>query len=139
MKTTEDRFFEKVVAGPNNCWIWTASTAKGYGKFWADGKCWGAHHWLYVQTKGAVPEGLDLDHLCRERRCVNTDHLEPVTRAENLRRGIKGGHKLRTHCVSGRHPFTEESMCPDGKRRCIPCRRERQAGYRVALKQRRVS
>lgn len=68
----------------NGCWIWKGYVAKhGYGY---QGRV-PAHRAVYIEHRGVIPPGLDLDHLCRVRACVNPDHLEPVTRAENLRRG----------------------------------------------------
>jgi hypothetical protein len=72
------------------CWIWQKRLdTKGYGRRHVKGqpgKAVRAHRWMYEQHKGAIPEGLELDHLCCVKRCVNPDHLEPVTHAENLRR-----------------------------------------------------
>jgi hypothetical protein len=67
----------------NGCWIWNGSLWKGY----AHRSRVTVHLELYRVLRGAVPPGLDLDHLCRNRACINPDHLEPVTRGENLRRG----------------------------------------------------
>lgn len=70
------------------CWIWQLSTVgAGYGRFQVDGKKHLAHRWHYEQVHGQIPDGLELDHLCRQYRCVNPDHLEPVTHIENVRRG----------------------------------------------------
>jgi hypothetical protein len=70
------------------CWIWQRSLRNGYGQL---ARCQNgeryAHRFYYIELRGPIPAGLDLDHLCRIRACVNPDHLEPVTRAENLRRG----------------------------------------------------
>lgn len=86
--TLMERFWAKVERDPSGCWLWTASLADGgYGHF---GR-WKAHRYAYETLVEPVPHGLDLDHLCRVRHCVNPSHLEPVTRAENLRRGT---HKL---------------------------------------------
>jgi hypothetical protein len=73
------------------CWYWLRhATTGGYGRVTVDGVRLAAHVIYYEQAKGRVPEGLELDHLCRVRRCVNPDHLEAVTHAENVRRGAMG-------------------------------------------------
>ena len=82
----QSRFWSKVDA-TGDCWIWTGALASGYGRFYLNGQLRPAHRVAYETLVGSIPRGLDLDHLCRVRSCVNPDHLEPVTRAENLRRG----------------------------------------------------
>jgi len=77
------------------CWIWQGTRdAGGYGRRWSrtEGRVQNAHVVFWEEIHGSVPEGLDLDHLCRNRACVNPDHMEPVTRSENIRRGL--GSKL---------------------------------------------
>src|SRR5690349_8419011 len=70
------------------CWVWSrARDHAGYGGVYCDGHIVGAHRWVYQQLVGPIPDGLHLDHLCRNPSCVNPDHLEPVTVAENVRRG----------------------------------------------------
>lgn len=71
------------------CWTWLRSVLPrwGYGMAWRNGKHVLAHRWFYEQVKGPIPAGYQLDHLCRNRRCVNPAHLEVVTRRENMRRG----------------------------------------------------
>lgn len=70
------------------CWLWQhAKVPKGYGQAVRDGRVVVAHRWYYEQAKGPVPAGKYLDHLCRVPACVNPDHLEVVTNAENVRRG----------------------------------------------------
>lgn len=71
----------------NGCWQWVGMARKGYGMFHRNGKKVSAHRFVYEQTKGSIPAGLELDHLCKNKGCVNPDHLEPVTRKENVRRG----------------------------------------------------
>lgn len=73
------------------CWEWELTIAtNGYGQMRSDGRLRPAHRVIYEQKHGPVAPELDLDHLCRNRRCVNPDHLEPVTRSENNRRGLLG-------------------------------------------------
>lgn len=94
------RFFEKIDK-TETCWLWVAALDKGYGRFAADGRRMiSAHRWSYEFHVGPIPEGLTLDHLCRTPRCVNPDHLEPVTQRENMAR-----IPPKTHCPHG-HPFT---------------------------------
>lgn len=89
-----DRFAEKVALTPGGCLEWVGGkAANGYGLFAAranrhSGKKIMAHRWSYEYHVGPIPPGLDLDHLCRNRACVNPDHLEPVTRQVNVLRGI---------------------------------------------------
>ena len=83
------RFWAKVALTPSGCAEWTGGTkgASGYGVFWLDGRLHTAHRLAYTWATGDDPGELDLDHLCRNRRCVAPAHLEPVARRENLRRG----------------------------------------------------
>jgi len=87
-----------------------------------------AHRVLYEWTVGPVPAGLELDHLCRVRRCVRPSHLEPVSRRENLLRGvtIPAAHVAKTHCPAG-HPYVGANLelRPRGYRVCRTCHRER--------------
>lgn len=126
-KDVFDRFFEKVDAeGP--CWLWTGAKMKnGYGVF-NRGSGAGtalAHRFSYELLMGAVPEGAQLDHLCRVRNCVNPDHLEPVTQAENMRRGFGfvGLNSRKTHCPNN-HPY-DAVYTGRGKaeRYCSKCQR----------------
>lgn len=120
----DDRFRDKVTAGPNRCILWTAGTRGGYGVFVpVHSKRMAAHRWAYERLRGPIPEGLDLDHLCRVRHCVNPWHLEAVTRGENVRRGVSGPavNARKTHCKRG-HPFDEQNTrIIDAGRRCRTC------------------
>lgn len=104
----ETRFWSKVDKS-GSCWLWTGSkTSWEYGQHTVDGKNWRVHRLAYILTKGEIPKGLHLDHLCRVRHCVNPDHLEPVTNKQNVLRGIgpTANNARKTHCKRG-HEFTE--------------------------------
>lgn len=124
----EGRFWAKVrKAGPLECWIWTAPPAStGYGQFWKDGTNRGAHVVAWEMLRGEIPEGLQLDHLCRNRACVNPWHLEPVTIGVNVLRGegITAVHAAKTHCANG-HEFTPANtyITKEGWRQCRECKR----------------
>lgn len=76
--------FEAKVEKTGTCWLWTAYlSGKGYGMFWVDGTNVGAHRWAYKHFVGPIPDGREVDHLCRVRHCVNPDHLEAVTSVVN--------------------------------------------------------
>jgi hypothetical protein len=121
------RFFDKIeIDLATQCWLWAACDDQiGYGLFSLGGKMLKAHRISYVLRNGEIPDGLELDHLCRVRHCVNPDHLEPVTHAENMRRGDAGKHNLvKTHCPRG-HPYSGENLYirPNGDRNCRTCNR----------------
>lgn len=110
------------------CWEWTASRPAGYGHFALNGRPVQAHRFAYEALIGPIPAGLDLDHLCRVRRCVNPAHLEPVTRGVNVLRGegLSAKQARQTHCKRG-HPFDAENthVGANGKRYCRICQHER--------------
>jgi hypothetical protein len=117
------------------CWLWLGGYLKdGYGQISIASKLWLAHRASFTIFRGPIPPTLQLDHLCRVRACVNPDHLEPVTNAENCRRGTGA----KTHCVNG-HEFTVENTYTDrknGHRHCRECNRLWKADGRPRLKRR---
>lgn len=104
------RFMDKVSVLPGGCWEWTGGRfTHGYGVFWLDGKQRRAHRVLYVWTYGELGDGDDLDHLCRNRWCVNPEHLEVVTRRENVLRGIgPTAENAKKKISSSGHPLDYE-------------------------------
>ena len=120
----------------DGCWDWGGTVhANGYGIISSGRKRMLAHRWSYEHHVGPIPDGLVIDHLCRNRKCVNPSHLEPVTGLENLRRGL--GYALqngmRRSCING-HEYTDENtyLTPGGKPRCRQCSRNRDAGRKKA-------
>lgn len=125
--------FEARVQKTDTCWLWTGGRdSSGYGSFKADGRTYGAHRWAYLRWVGAIDADLELDHLCRTRRCVNPAHLEPVTRKENVLRSQNPTaiNARKTHCVNG-HEFTPTNTYRwRASRMCIACRQQRHLLYR---------
>lgn len=106
--TAFDRFEAKVWFKPG-CWEWQAGKATaGYGTFWTGDRFMSAHRYAFELYVGPIPVDLQLDHLCRNRGCVNPNHLEPVTARENALRGEgpTAVNARRNECVNG-HPFDE--------------------------------
>lgn len=132
------RFEAKILAEPmSGCWLWMASdNGAGYGWLSHDGRYGGrslAHRMAYEHWRGPIPEGLDIDHLCRVRCCVNPWHLRAVTRRENLlAKGSLSDAKRRhdrTQCLRGHARFRVRT---DGTRYCLECHRQKQAIRRAA-------
>ena len=128
MKSAADRFWAKVdKAGDADCWNWTGCRSEGYGRFHFEGRLMPAHRWSYEDAVGPIPEGLVIDHLCRNHSCVNPAHMEPVTNAENTRRGIAADviyarQASQTHCKNG-HELSDENVYRNGRQRqCRTCR-----------------
>ena len=126
----DERFWAKVEKHPSGCWNWTGGcTTAGYSTIGlgrrTDGKIY-AHRFAYEALIGPIPPGYTLDHLCRNRRCVNPAHLEPVPKGINILRGeaLSSFHARQTHCIHG-HPFDLfNTRYYRGRRHCLTCRRE---------------
>lgn len=127
----------------HSCWEWSGSIdpAYGYGRLSFGGRQWRAHRWVYEKLRGPIPAGLTLDHLCRNRTCVNPDHLEPVTNKVNVLRGvgITARRARQTDCVHG-HPFDSANthLGQHGERICRICRREGHLRRRMAAQRRKA-
>jgi len=124
--------YMKYVEISDGCWIWKGGIGGSYGKFYFSPnhkpKQVQAHVFSYLFFIGDYDRSLDLDHLCRDRRCVNPYHLEPVTRKENLARGDHN-HRDKTHCRHG-HEFTAgNTILYDNRRYCRECCRKRSREY----------
>jgi len=142
MTTVEERFWKKVKK-EESCWYWRGSLKrKGYGSFKDGTKLVQAHRYSYELRFGPIPEGMEIDHLCRIPSCVNPEHLEPVTPEENRRRGIQ---RLEEYCWRGHKWAESERLKKSGVRYCLFCnrdasrefvalRRENDPGYYFRLK-----
>jgi len=111
----------------DTCWEWTACKSRGYGQINIDGKLKLAHRVVYELLVSEIPKDKVIDHLCRNKACVNPKHLEVVTQRENTLRGIGPTARLakRTHCKNG-HEYTAENttMSSIHGRRCMQCNRD---------------
>lgn len=144
----EDRLFSRLIEAddlsPNGwagCWLWPGAKVRGYGqiRLYLPGASKSVsrltHRVVWEYVMGVIPADLELDHLCRRPACCNPAHLEPVTRLENVRRGLGNQNVGKTHCDRG-HPLSGTNLRiePYGSRRCVQCCRE--AGRRYKARKR---
>lgn len=141
----DQRFWSKVVVNQEKifdgrpCWEWTGAISRGYGIFRGQGKggrAYKAHRWAYEYLVGPIPEGLESDHLCRNRRCVNPWHIEPVTRRVNVLRGsgVSSQNAAKLFCKNG-HPLTGQNVYirpNNGSRMCRACGTENRRSTMVS-------
>lgn len=131
MNLLPKRIQDKIEVQENECWYWIAYTdPDGYGRVrWNNKAGYFAHRAVYEILVGHISEGLQVDHLCRVRHCVNPKHMEPVTNKENINRGSKNStlkgqfQRNKTHCSRG-HPYDVANtyVTPKGWRMCRACR-----------------
>lgn len=111
---------------PDDCWNWPWSkSANGYGKLQlADRRLHLAHRVIYERVRGPIPPDLQLDHICRNRRCCNPDHLEAVSQRTNALRGVSFAavNAAKTHCVNGHEYTLDNTYVHGGYRHCRLCR-----------------
>lgn len=113
------------------CWVHSKPASHGYAMIRSRGRRWRLHVLAFVTYRGQIPEGHEVDHLCRVTRCWRPDHLEAVTHQENARRSAgPAGRWRNTHCVHG-HKFTPENtyVSPNGTRHCKRCGCDRAREY----------
>ncbi|GGY65551.1 HNH endonuclease signature motif containing protein [Streptomyces xanthochromogenes] len=145
MRDWTDRFLAKVRDSESGCWEWTGHIKpNGYGQVTVGGRKFNAHRFAYEAMVGPIPSGLVIDHLCRNRRCLRPEHLDPVSQRTNVLRGEgpAADNARRNHCVQG-HPFDDANtyVRRDGSRSCRSCnaarnRRRRQGVTRAPARQR---
>lgn len=134
-----ERFWSRIeVNQPSGCWEWTAGTfTGGYGQFRIGDRTWQAHRIAYSTLIHPIPEGMVTDHLCRNPRCCNPDHLQIVTNTENTNRNYSppSQNRRKTHCHKG-HPFTPDNLqhSSRGNRNCRTCRNERNLRYKATAR-----
>lgn len=130
-----NRFWRKIRREASGCWAWIASLDSGYGVYFpAHTEKRRAHRVAYEALVGPVPAGLQLDHLCRNRSCVNPAHLEAVSGRMNVLRGKPSPplvNAQRTDCSRG-HMLSGRNLyrTPDGRRHCKTCNRDANRRYR---------
>lgn len=128
--------FSRAIPEPNSgCWLWEGGLCtNGYAQIMIARRYKMAHVVCYKIHRGDYPDGLELDHHCRVRSCINPDHLEPVTKLENMRRA-RVLMAPKTHCKNG-HLFTPDNIYSygDGRRHCRNCIKDASAKRYAATK-----
>jgi hypothetical protein len=136
---TIDRILRKSRVAQNGCWEWAGSTrGSGYGRIFVDRKCERVHRTSYEVFCRPIPDGLVIDHLCRNTKCCNPAHLEPVTNRENLVRGDNpiSRNVRKIACPQG-HPYTGKNLLIiRGRRVCHICRNKTNLRYRARVRKR---
>lgn len=123
------KILSKCVPWRNGCILWTGAKIRtGYGRIVYKRFQYATHRIVFAALSGEIPEGLELDHLCRTRECINPHHLEPVMHAENVRRA----HAVKTHCKRGHARIPENVYRGKNNSYCRPCKRERKNDVRFA-------
>ena len=125
---TPEDVLTRYTENEQGCWIWTGTVLNnGYGQVKLRTRKHLTHRFFYEHIVGPIPDGMYLDHLCREKRCVNPAHLEPVTPQENVVRGL-ASYEIRRLCHSRRHDITDPAnvkIIPStGARTCRACNAE---------------
>jgi hypothetical protein len=135
MVLMKERFLNKVARNDSGCWEWAGyRTPDGYGRFQVDSSRL-AHRVAYELFVGPIDDGMEIDHLCKNRGCVNPEHLEQVSRHENIARSDAGKHQReKLSCPQG-HPYSGDNLylTPDGKRVCRICQRAAVRRYRASI------
>ena len=129
------RFWSKVNVASDDCWLWQSNlNHQGYGYYWHQGKSRSAHRIAYESLRGGIPDDSEVDHLCRQRSCVNAHHMEVVTHQVNMSRSLNGA---KTHCKNG-HPLSGPNLMlltrRGGERVCRTCDNTRRRVARQVIR-----
>lgn len=144
MAALDSSRFAKFVQFVAGCHVWRgAKSGKDYGVYGVAGRQVYAHRYSYEQSKGEIPPGYVIDHLCRNHPCVNPDHLEAVTPGENIRRGILPSLIRETkakiqRCPAGHEYTPENTRAYNGKRHCKACSANASLAYASRNREKRM-
>lgn len=121
----QHRFWSRVVRGAKRgCWLWTGRVDDfGYGHFKVKGRNLKAHRVAWVIERGAIPDDVTVDHICRQPSCVNPAHLALVSNKENILRGASPTalNAKKTHCIRGHELAGANIRVYRGRRQCLAC------------------